>query len=198
MSRLSIGSACATLARCAGRRRADLPRRAVRRGPDAGIAPPARHCAAPARHIPRRKSPARRRCDRARLCRAISCASRSSSFGGFGFGHAASSSRLACARASSVTSAPESMRAISSRRVGLVEQVDAGAGDEAVMALFDQQMAGAAGGDLGRVGDDEDLAAPRRAGAAARRPRWRRRRRRRGRSRRRSSSSPRLPRRARP
>ena len=36
--------------------------------------------------------------------------------GGFGFSHAASSSRPACARASSVTSAPDSIRAISSRR----------------------------------------------------------------------------------
>src|SRR5262245_28395269 len=36
--------------------------------------------------------------------------------------------------------------------------MDAGAGDEAVMALFDEEVRGAAGGDLGRMGDDENLA----------------------------------------
>ena len=45
--------------------------------------------------------------------------------------------------------------------LGLVERVDAGAGDEAVVALLDEQMAVAAGGDLRAVGDDEQLRAVR-------------------------------------
>ena len=75
--------------------------------------------------------------------------------------HAASSNFSAWARASSVIDAPDSMRAISSRRslsssFRTVVRVPSSA-----VALFDPVMVRSPRGDLGRMGDDQHLRLPR-------------------------------------
>ena len=94
----------------------------------------------------------------------------------------------AWARASSVIAAPDSIRAISSRRSLGDQLAHRGARALAVMRFLDPIMMRRARRDLRAVGHDQQLRHCSPAAPAARRSRWPPRRRRRGRSRRRSSS----------